>query len=90
MGVQPDATSGGVEAKRLENLITESIAKGVELGIAKALSAIESGLPLLTPLRRRAQLQWPDCPVRRYQPSQDLPWDQLLIVFQLLWLHSPL
>ena len=42
MGVQPDATPGGVEARRLENLITESIAKGVELGIAKALSAIES------------------------------------------------
>ena len=28
MGVQPDATPGGVEARRLENLITESIAKG--------------------------------------------------------------
>ena len=43
MGVQPDRTPRGVEARRLENLITESIAKGVELGIAKALSAIESG-----------------------------------------------
>ena len=42
MGVQPDAMPGGVEARRLENLITESIAKGVELGIAKALSAIEA------------------------------------------------
>ena len=42
MGVQPDAMQGGVEARRLENLITESIAKGVELGIAKALSAIEA------------------------------------------------
>ena len=42
MGVQPDATPGGLEARRLENLITESIAKGVELGIAKALSAIEA------------------------------------------------
>ena len=29
MGVQPDAMPGGVEARRLENLITESIAKGV-------------------------------------------------------------
>ena len=55
MGVQPDMTPGGVEARRLENLITESIAKGVELGIAKALSAIESGLPLLTPLHRGVQ-----------------------------------
>ena len=42
MGVQPGATPGGLEARRLENLITESIAKGVELGIAKALSAIEA------------------------------------------------
>ena len=42
MGVQPDTTPGGVEARSLKNLITESIAKGVELGIAKALSAIES------------------------------------------------
>ena len=42
MGVQPDTTPGGVEGSRLENLITESITKGVELGIAKALGEIES------------------------------------------------
>ena len=89
MGVQPDATPGGVEARRLENLITESIAKGVELGIAKALSAIEARPASVNPLRQNAQLQWPDCPVRRYQPSQHLPWDQRIIVFQRLWLHSP-
>ena len=40
--LQPDKTSGGADARRLENLIIKSIAKGVELGIAKALSAIES------------------------------------------------
>ena len=35
MGVQPDSAPGGVEARRLENLITESIAKGVELELPK-------------------------------------------------------
>ena len=40
--VRDDTTPGGVEARRLENLITESIAKEVELGIAKVLSEIES------------------------------------------------
>ena len=28
-GVQPDMTSGGVDVRRLDNLITERIAKGV-------------------------------------------------------------
>ena len=37
-GVKP----GGLNAQKLEELITESIAKGVKLGIAKALSVIES------------------------------------------------
>ena len=35
MGVQPDATPGGVEARMLENLITESIAKGLSWKLPK-------------------------------------------------------
>ena len=36
------AAPTGFDVKKLEELITESIAKGVELGIAKALSAVEA------------------------------------------------
>ena len=89
MGVQPDTMPGGVEVRRLENLITESVAKGVELGIHKALSAIESW-PASANRYSRGSRQWLGCPVLQYQHSQDFPSDQLLIVFLLLRLHSPL
>ena len=45
-------TPTGFDARKLEELITESIAKGVELGIAKALSVVEAGpstVPTPTP-----------------------------------------
>ena len=53
--IQPaggNSTPAGFDARKLEELITESIAKGVELGIAKALSVVEAGpstVPTPTP-----------------------------------------
>ena len=47
-----NSTPTGFDARKLEELITESIAKGVELGIAKALSVVEarpSTVPTPTP-----------------------------------------
>ena len=46
---QADGEQGVVVARRMENLITESIAEGVELGIAKALSAIEARFAVAAP-----------------------------------------
>ena len=39
-----DATSGGLDARRMENFITESIAKGVELSAIESRSAVASPL----------------------------------------------
>ena len=47
-----NSTPAGFDPRKLEELITESIAKGVELGIAKALSVVEGGpstVPTPTP-----------------------------------------
>ena len=41
-GTPASSTSVGFGASELEELITDSIAKGVELGIAKSMSAIKA------------------------------------------------